>query len=285
MPTLFLPTDQGFTLSDIIQFGEYTTDESKSHLCVAPDFACGDSIRIPVAIANDLGNVRNGNWTFVNRGGAAGQPGYYLAIYTVDNGDGVQAGLLEAYDTWRSPLTFDQFVTNVQAANPSLNLQLGNNQPNSYVTQSVQSITFSISPRSQILSTSELSPAPASNGQFTAGTILNSDQTSGLVVISIPSLGTSITHDMRDLNNISRTDENGTVEYGGQEVWVNFNYGSNQGDFAQPYRSLHDATKALAAPHPARVFRIIAGSEHESITINQPVTLTAVGGQVEIIGQ
>jgi hypothetical protein len=289
MPTLFLPADQGFTLSDIIQFGEYTTDESKSHLCVAPDFACGDNIYLPPAIANDPGNVTNGNWLFVNRGGTANTPGYYLAIYTVDNGNGGRAGLLEAYDTWRSrfltTLTFPQFMANVQAANPSLNLQLGNNQPNSYVTQSGQSITFSISPRGQILSTTEMSPAPASNPQFTAGTILNSTQGSGLVVISNPALGTSVTLDMRDLNNISRTDEDGTVEYGGGEVWVNFNYGGNQGDFAQPFRSLRDATKAFASAHPPRVFKIIAGSEHESITINQPVTLTAVGGQVEIIGQ
>ena len=300
MPTLFLPADQGptprdptaFTLSDVIQLGQYTTDESKSHLCVAPDFACGDPIYLPPAIANDPGKVTNGNWTFVNHGGAVGTPGHYLAIYSIDDGNGGRAGLLEAYDTSRflpntfdATLSFNQFVADVLAANSALNLQFGNNQSNSYVTHAGQSITFSISPRAQILSTAAMNPAPASNSQFTAGTILNSAQQSGLVVISNPALGTSITLDMRDVNNISRTAEDGTVEYGGQEVWVNFNYGSNQGDFAQPYRSLHDATQALARPRPAKVFKIMAGSEHESITINQPVVLTAVGGPVEISGQ
>ncbi len=302
MPTLFLPADKGlatppgdpssYTLAYDIQFGEYTTDESKSHLCVAPDFACGDNVYVPPGIGNDPGNVTNGNWTFVNHGGAIGKPGYYLAIYRVDNGNGGRAGLLEAYDTSRylpntfnATLSFNQFMADVLAANPSLNLQLGNNQPNSYLTHSGQSLTFTISPRGQILSTTAMNPAPASNSQFAAGTILNSAQGSGLVVISNPTLGTSITLDMRDINNISRTDENGTVEYGGEEVWVNFNYGSNQGDFAQPYRSLHDAMKATASPRPAKVFKIIAGSEHEAITINQPVTLIAVGGPVEISGQ
>jgi hypothetical protein len=285
VPTFFLPANQGLGLSELIQFGEYTTDESESHLCVAPDFACGGAVYIPPAIANDPSNVSSGHWTFVNRAGGTTQPGYYLAIYTIETLDGGQAGLLEAYDTWRpSPLTFDQFVANVQSANAGLMLQYGNDQANSYTTQSGQSLTFSISPHSQILSTTALSPAPASNTQFTAGTILNSAQGSGLVTISNRGLGKSITLDMQDLNNISRTAEDGTVEYGGEEVWVNFNYGSNQGDFAQPYTSLQAATQALAGPRPAKVFKIISGTDHEAITINQPVVLTAVGGPVVISG-
>jgi hypothetical protein len=290
MPSSFMPTGSGHFMSDMIQFGEYTTDESQIHMGVAPDFVCGDSIYLPPQIANDPNNVTNGNWTFVNQGGPSNGPGFYLAIYQVDNGNGGQCGFMEAYDTWIHPMffstpAFDQFIQNVLAANPSINLQFGNNQANSYVTQSGDTIQFTISPYSHILSTTQMTPAPAYNGNFASGTVLNSGQGSGLVVISNPSLGTSITLDMRDMWHPMRTSETGQVEYGGQEVWVNFNYGDNAGDFAQPYRTLANATNGFGSAFPATVFKIMAGTESESITINRPVKLVAVGGPVTIRGQ
>jgi hypothetical protein len=69
-----------------------------------------------------------------------------------------------------------------------------------------------------------------------------------------------------------------------QEVWINFSYGNNSGDFAQPYRSLATATNAFASPFPPKRFKIMAGTTQESITLNQPVTLIAVGGPVTISG-
>ena len=290
MPISFIPTGMGRSLSNVIQLGEYTTDESFTHMGVAPDFACGDPIYLPPEIENDPSNVQTDNWTFVNRGSDGNSPGYYLAIYRVDDGNGGKCGFLEAYDTWLHvnsfyPISFDNFVSSVLAAHPSVNLQFGNNQVNTYVTWSGDVIDFTISPLTQIVGTQALNPPPPANTSFAAGTVINSAQGSGLVVISNPSLRTSVTLDLRDMWHPVRISETGQVEYGGQEVWVNFNYGSNAGDFGQPYRTLQAATNAFDSPYPATTFKIMAGTEHESITINKPVTLTAVGGPVTIYGQ
>jgi len=290
MPTSFMNTGSGNNLGDMTQLGEYTTDESISHMGVAPDFACGDPIYLALWIRVAFDNVTYGNWTFVNNGSDGNSSGFYLAIYLVDDNNGGKCGFLEAYDTWLHPNAFfppafDEFTQNVLAANPSVNLQFGNNQVNTYYTQSGDIIQFTISPDSHILSTTQMTPAPASNGSFAAGTIINSAQGSGLIVISNPALGTSITLDMRDMWHPKRISETGDVEYGGQEAWINFNYGSNLGDFAQPYRSLRSATNSFGSGYPPTTFKIMAGSEHESITISQPVKLVAVGGPVTIYGQ
>jgi len=289
MPTSFMPANAHF-LSDTIQLGEYTTDEARVHMGVAPDFACGDNIYLPDWVKNAPSQVTVGNWTFVNEGGEAGQRGFYLAIYTVDNGSGGRAGLIEAYDTWLHPMypsapTFAQFYQAVLAANAANTFQFGNNQLNTYVTQSGTTIQYTVSPLSQILSTSALNPAPSSNQSFAAGTIIQSDHASAVVVISNPALGTSITLDMSDVKHPRRTSETGEVDYAGEEVWVNFNYGANVGDFAQPYRTLAAAAATFNTPTPAKTIKIVSGVEHESITISQPVKLIAVGGPVTIYGQ
>ena len=290
MPTSFMPTGLGHSMADMIQFGGYTTDESQIHMGVAPDFACGDDLYLPPWIANDPNNVTVGNWTFVNKGGAAGQPGFYLAIYAVDNGNGGKAGFLEAFDTWlhptfSSPPSFTDFREAVLAANASNNLLLGYNQVSTYGTRSGTTIQFTVSPTSQILFTTALDPAPPSNDSFGAGTVIQSDHASGLIVLSNPYLGTSITLDMRDMRHPRRTSETGEVDYAGEEVWVNFNYGNNQGDFAQPYRSLAAAAATFNTPTPAKTVKLMSGAEHEPITLSHPVQLIAVGGPVTIYGQ
>ncbi len=286
VPTFFMPTGQGTTLSDMIQFGQYTTDESQLHMGVAPDFACGDTMYVPPAIQSDPGNVVVGPWTFVNRGGAPGQPGYYLAIYTTGDGP----GFLEAYDTMARPdgsppVTFDEFRAGVLTLNPNVSLQYEFDQVNSYTTQAGQTIQFTLSPDAEIVATTEMSPAPSADNAFADGSILKSQQGTGLVTISNPATQQTITLDMRDAFHPTRTSETGRVDYAGEEVWVNFNYGANAGDFAQPYTSLANATAALNRPNPATTFKIVSGAEHESVTISKPVTLMAVGGPVTIYGQ
>src|SRR5262249_10352158 len=132
MPTIFMPTGQGVSLSEVIQFGEYTTDRGQTHMGVAPDFACGDLLYVPPALLTDPRTVVLGNCVFVN--------GYYLAIFTAGNGNGGYAGCLEAYDTWvdAKHLTFDQFQRGVLTANDALKLSLGSDQINQYITQSGQ---------------------------------------------------------------------------------------------------------------------------------------------------
>ena len=286
MPTVFMPTGQGLMLSEMIQFGEYTTDRSKIHLGVAPDFACGDSLYLPPSILNDPAKVVNGNWTFINRGGSAGQPGYYLAINMANNGHGGQGGFLEAYDTLLHPgFSFAAFWQAVLAANPAINLQFDQNRVNSYITRSGQTVWFTLTADTQIVGTTELNPPPSNNSAFTAGSVLNSAQGSAVVALANPATGAAITLDMSDAFHPRRTSETGELNYGGEEVWVNFNYGANVGDFAQPYRTLGAASASLSSPEPAKTFKIISGVEHESITLTRPVTLIAVGGPVTIYGQ
>ena len=289
LPTFFLPRN-AHSLQDAIQFGGYTTDESQDHLGVAPDFLCGDGIYLPYWFNNAAQKVTVGNWTFVNEGGAEGQPGFYLALYAGDDGNGGQAGFLEAYDTWlhlghATVPTFTQFYQAVLNANVGASFDFSNNKVNTYTTQSGVTIQFTASSSSQIVGTTAMSPAPADNQTFAAGTIMQSDNASALITIRNPVLGTAITLDMRDSHHPRRTSESGQVQTGGQEVWVNFNYGNGSGDFAQPYRNLHSALSGSGTGIAPTVVKMMAGSETETITLSQPVTLVAVGGPVTISSQ
>ena len=159
MPTTFMPTGSGLTLESMIQFGHYTNDvinndPVKYHMGVALDFACGAGVLHTAEINNADLKDRQGPWTFLNRSHAGQQTaGYYLALYDGSIfGDSV--ALLEAYDTWLHPaLSFDQFKSNVLGLHGST--RFSGTGTNTYVTQSGQGILFTISPVSEIVSTSD----------------------------------------------------------------------------------------------------------------------------------
>jgi hypothetical protein len=206
MPTTFMPTSEpalapfSLTLDNMIQFGVYTdiitaNDLAKWHLWVAPDFACGWQIYLPDGFQPDLNPdvVQDGNWTFVDRGigtlVAPTFPSYFLAIYRVDNGSGGKCGFLEAYDNTLHlgsflPISFAYFRDTVKANNPSVNLQFGADQVNNYVTCSGQRIAFTISPHSDIVSTTGEPEPTGYKDKFAHGTVLDSQQGSGIIVIS-----------------------------------------------------------------------------------------------------
>lgn len=171
MPTTFMPTGSGLTLESMIQFGRYTDDITandpvKSHMGVAPDFACGAGVFRTAEIKNADPKDRQGPWTFLNRGHSGEQiPGYYLALYDGSIfGDSV--ALLEAYDTWLHPvLSFDQFKSKVLGLHGST--RFSGSGTNTYVTQSGQIITFTISPVSEIVSS-------GFEGEFAYGSVINS---------------------------------------------------------------------------------------------------------------
>jgi hypothetical protein len=197
---------------------------------VAPDFACGCLIYLPDEFdPNNARIVQDGNWIFIDRGSDGTNAGYFLAIYRVDIGNNRKCGFLEAYDTWLhlgrfNPFSFREFQQAVKANNPSVNLQFGSDQANTYVTCSGQRIEFTISPHSDIVSTTD-EPEPAGyKDKFTHGTVLNSQQGSGIIVISNPVQGGQITLDMHDVYHHSNLRIGPDPERAGQDiregVWV-----------------------------------------------------------------
>jgi hypothetical protein len=300
VPTTFMPSLAGTNLLEMIQFGTYTVSGPAVHMGVAPDFACGGPIYIPPEFANDRTVVTDGNWTFIDRSGAPGQPGCYLALYQQDVG-GEKYGFLEAYDTWLHPgaKTFLGFIFDVTIANGnSINLNIGNGQINNYVTESGQVIQFTISP-DEIVSTSEVTAPPGYDykSDFTFGTILSSPgQDVGYITIANPSLGTQITLDYSDVHNPVRTDESGTQQRGGQEVWVDFNPNNypdkpEVGDFGDPFWTLGDAvngvtTSTLDSPGVpvGGTVELEPGTSPEPVplTISKPVTIRAPGGPATV---
>jgi hypothetical protein len=294
MPTTFMPTGSGLTLESMIQFGQYTdsiTDNGqvKHHMCVAPDFACGAGVyptaEINNADPNDPTIVKQGPWTFVNRGHSGEQrPGYYLALY-----DGFIFGdffgLLEAYDTWLHPgLSFVDFKRNVLAAHGSA--RFSGSGTNTYVTQSGQRILFTISPLSDIVSTTD-EPEPAGyKEKFTHGTILDSQQGSGIIVIRNPALGTQITLKTPDKFHFTRVSESGEVERAGfdvhEEVWLDFDSpvpSDPAGDFYHPFKTLADAQKAVAV---GGTIKIVPGSSNERVRLDRKMTLKSFPGSATI---
>ena len=96
----------------------------------------------------------------------------------------------------------------------------------------------------------KLGDAGNTTGKFLNGTILNSEQNSGVIRISNPSFSSGdIILDMSDIEHPMRTSETGEVEQSGfhNEVWVDFNWhGENAGDFYRPFNTLSGAVAAVA---------------------------------------
>jgi len=316
-PTVFMPTGAGLALDELIQLGKQSTDPNVKNLCVSPDFACGGPIYLPDAFdpskTHDPTVVADGsNWIFVNRGGDASKPGYFLAIYRnlpVNVFGNLSSGFIEAYDTWEAaalaseargpaPLTFKDFQQRVKEKNPNIQLSLGHDEVNTYVTQSGQTVRFTLSPHSTIISTTAEPDRSTFVSTFAHGSIMDSPQDpsdarvgSGLLVISNPRLGTRITLDMRNqstnddplfgLHHPRRTAEDGRVESAGanEDVWLDFNYTGDgkDGDFGQPFKTLKVAQANVAR---GGTVNIVPGHSKEALplTLNKPMTLKSFCG-------
>jgi hypothetical protein len=263
---------------------------------VAPDFACGCLVYLPDEFEpnknpNDARIVQDGNWIFVDRGSDGTKAGYFLAIYRVDYGNNNKCGFLEAYDTWLhprrfTPFSFREFQQTVKASNPSVNFQFGSDQVNTYVTCSGQKIQFTISPHSDIVSTTD-EPEPAGyKDKFAHGTVLNSQQGSGIIVISNPYQNAQITLDMHDVYHPTRTSESGRVERAGwdihEEVWVDFNSPGNVSETGEVYRPLKSLAAAQNLVAPGGTVKIMPGLTNERIRISKRMTIKAVPGPATI---
>jgi hypothetical protein len=295
MPTTFMPTGYGLTLESMIQIGRYTdlfahNELVVHHLGVVRDFACGAGVWIPGEI-NSAENERYGPWTFFQKGtdGGAQGPGYYLALY---NGAyyGDDVALLEAFDTWLNPgLKFHDFKSFIIDSYGKPQVRFSHEGVNTYTTKLGQVIQFTISPRSEIVSSSWW-PEPPFNGQFAYGDVIKSDQGSGVVTISNPARpGQQIVLDMQDVNNPTRTSESGEVETAGfqahKEVWVDFNSPfppGPDGDFYRPFKTLVEAITAVA---DGGTIKILPGTTSETlIQSNKRIKIVAPIGGVTISG-
>jgi hypothetical protein len=309
LPTVFLPhvaigpQFYGANLSEIVQFGKLSPGSDPIHLGVAPDFACGGPVYLPDAFEpgknpGDPRVVSDGPWTFIDRGSDGTKPGYYLAIYRVTDSHGQSWGFLEAYDTWLNTnragtLSFGTFQTRVKDANPLLQLNLGNNEENTYNTQLGQVVRFTLTPHTSIKSSSAVTDMAAYTSLFAHGDVVNGDQPllspvgSGLIKISNPSIGT-ITLNMTGGSSFHplRISESGEVEdtSSENEVWVDSKYpgtGPTRGDFGDPFRTLGNAINAVAAGGIVKIVNVSA-RESPPVRYTKRMTIRALQGPITL---
>lgn len=276
---------------DLIQLSSFSDKPGKMwNYGVAPDFACGHQVHLPQWVTP----IKREQFDFVNRGSNGKGPGFYLALFRDGN-----FTALEAFDTWLHPnVDFDEFIESVEAKNAHIRQHgLKSNVEAEYTTQNGNRIRFVVwqdrvgtgarilkiepgdgDPRDTFGRDSQLTD------QFLHGTVMNGTH-DGLVHITNPDLGTTITLDMRDQWHPKRTSETGEVEEAGNnhEVWVDFDWqGKNEGDFFQPFNSLAAAAAAVA---DGGVIKIVPGTTVRETTIsrfNKRMRLVAPIGGVTI---
>jgi hypothetical protein len=279
MPTANSEEDWGTGLGarDVIQFSSFSDEPGQAiNYGVAPDFACGHRVYLPQWCVQSIVNQRRGKFDFVNKRGADGRPGFYLAL--LRDGDFTA---MEAFDTWLHPeLSFEQFKHNVWERNKHLSESgLNNNVEAVYATENGNRLKFVIWHNGEgeeatfgarIVSVDyglgdpmdSKGDAGQATDQFLRGTVLNS-QAAGVVEITNHFLGTKIILDMSDQWHPKRTSETGEVEQAGsnQEVWVDFNWqGPMEGDFFRPFNSI---ARALTVVADGGVIKIMPGMSRE----------------------
>lgn len=281
---------------------------------VAPDFACGHQVHLPWWVSRDnTEGVRDGvpqdprtssGFSFVRMGrsrleraGKAYTPGFFLAIYQETPGG---FALMEAYDTWLNrdtTFTFQDFKRDVLERNGGVHLF--NNAKTHYMTHNRNQLDFVVwsnneghSSGAKILdvryggvgSVDGIGQAETITGKLLNGTIMTSPE-EAKVVITNPSLGTSITLDFTDPAHPRRFDsQTRESEVAGfnNEVWLDFEYhGPSEGDVCRPFNRLNNAIAAVA---DGGVIRAVPGATDERGVIggNKSFTLAAPIGGVTI---
>lgn len=271
---------------DLIQFGHFSYDYDYEgegfpgvhNYGVAPDFACGYKVHLPdwvLASAQRSPLDESQKFLFVDKGSDGTLPGFYLAIYQDEN-----FACMEAFDTWlHHNVNFATFVSNVIELNGYINLrdpESHGEQGAVYTTQNGNKINFLIwtdhtgfahpdaAQGASILSiqyhsvtelhtttrdaNDRIGDAGNATDKFLNGTILNSEA-DGRIVITNPSLGSSLTLDMTNPDNPFRISEDGELEETGfhNEVWVNSTWqGDEEGDFYHPFRTIESSVNVVA---------------------------------------
>jgi hypothetical protein len=146
LPTTIMPTGHFISRDDLVQFQGVDTDQRRSNMCVAPNFACGINPVVPdrMKACNVPPTSRLGaDWTFINFSGPctghSGPYGFYMAVFRSSD-TATQWGLAEVFDTMVNPnLTMQKFMDGVLQRNPRFNPNDG-----TYVTTTGEIIEFTI---------------------------------------------------------------------------------------------------------------------------------------------
>ncbi|HEX6795050.1 MAG TPA: choice-of-anchor D domain-containing protein [Casimicrobiaceae bacterium] len=177
--TTLMPTGELHSREQMIRFSE-----PNENMCVAPNFACGQNPVIGSGYPAGV-QVVDGNWTFIDKGAAAGSYGYYVALYQQDG-----FGFLEVHDTYaagNAALKFEDFQTQVK--NNNAGRVYSASDVNTYRTIDGTVIQFKADAR--IVS---VNGNPPYDPNRTNGTIIDSNG-QGVLTITNPALGTSLTLD------------------------------------------------------------------------------------------
>lgn len=278
---------------------------------VAPDFACGHNLHLPLWVVGTSVQSEAGSFLFVDYGpGTSGstspgavpiprradRPGFYLAIYRQG-----PLALLEAFDTWLNPgVSFEAFTASVLAKNRSV--QLLDNEEFAYTTNNgnrIRAVIWTQPQRksafgAEIVQLTYATDDPASGVNhaakdtdgFLTGTIMNSPS-DAVVDITNPFMGTTISLDMKEMWRPRRTAENGDVDEAGphREVWLDFDWtGPSEGDVCRPFATVAAATDAVAS---GGSIRILPGTSRSrtTITAKRPLRFVAPMGGVVLGGQ
>jgi hypothetical protein len=312
--TSFIPTTNAHggaaqRASELIQFSSFSDNpDSVENYGVAPDFAFGNKVYLP-DWAND--GLVDRKFHFVEESGPdwdrgvdkdlAGMesgpvvpgtskrveaPSFFLAIFK----DGDYC-ILEAFDCWVHPgVSFEDFKDRVASLNPITRLE--KDGESLYRTQNGNVIRYKIwSHGATVIHIDYGTGNPydtligAGNDKesFLSGNVMNSPE-SGVVTISNPVLGTTITLDLSDNRKPMRISENGEIESAGNnnEVWVDFDWtGPCEGDFYRPFNTLAAAITAVAE---GGTIKVMPGISRERINFQgKKFKLVAPIGEV-IIG-
>ena len=204
LPTTLMPSGAIVSRNELLRFDGDAADDQRSNMCVAPDFACGLNPVIPRSYTEGRASgcvQSNGPWTLLNQTGAcaaANTSGHYIAMYKRDG-----FGFLEAYDLSKQPfIDFNAFTTGVIQRNAATPYDV--NGVNTYVTTSGHKIDFRLAHDSMIVSIDN-KPTGAPGSTLAWGSILNSEQDTGLVVIDNPSTKDRLVLDFRNASMPIRT--------------------------------------------------------------------------------
>lgn len=236
--TTLMPTRDKHTRAQMLRF-----HGPGNNLCVAPHFACGLN---PDGL-NDAnyppgpGDERNSpGWSFINKGGAPGAFGYYVAFYRQED-----FGFLEVYDTFKpNAISFADFKAQVHANNDQR--VFVRDGVNTYKTIDGTVIEFRVVEAAEIVT---LNGAPPYDKTRTNGSVINADG-QGLVTIKNPALGLQLTLDARDPRNPVRTPSCTYVVGGGGT-----------------HTSIQAAVNALLDPGPCEIL-VKDGTYNESVKIS-----------------
>jgi hypothetical protein len=149
-PTVLIPSFSGIDLNDMITING-AVGKKRTNTCVAPGFACGLNIVVPLHYQSNSSCFRvSGRWIFVDATpGCEGVPirsrGFYVAVFRAAcnndcNGLGVTFGLFEVVD-FDGESDFNTFV-NTTIGNNGADPQFTSNGVNTYTTFDGRRISF-----------------------------------------------------------------------------------------------------------------------------------------------